>query len=175
MSRLSFSPATQPRCSHVNMSENLLKPSVLVVEDEPTNALIAETICRRAGFEVEAVSNGAEALKRLEARRFDVALVDVQMPVLDGLDFAEPGPQLAFVIPPGFADGDARRRAAQNGRQCKDPALALLGLRDGHGAVAIPAKQRSRRVAAGQNVGGAFVARLCIDLSREFAPAADAR
>jgi CheY-like chemotaxis protein len=71
------------------MSEFQPKPSILVVEDEPTNALIARMICQKFGCEVEDARNGLEALGWLGRRRFDVALVDVQMPVMDGLSFAQ--------------------------------------------------------------------------------------
>jgi CheY-like chemotaxis protein/HPt (histidine-containing phosphotransfer) domain-containing protein len=59
---------------------------VLLVEDHPINQELAVTILRRAGIEVEIANNGREALQKLEKNRFDVVLMDIQMPVMDGLE-----------------------------------------------------------------------------------------
>src|SRR5258708_33894532 len=57
----------------------------LLVGDNPINQRVAQLYLDRAGCEVVSCSNGQEALAALEARRFDLALMDVQMPVMDGL------------------------------------------------------------------------------------------
>jgi PAS domain S-box-containing protein len=59
---------------------------VLLAEDHPTNQVLVVTILRRAGIEVEIANNGREALQRLEKGRFDLVFMDVQMPVMDGLE-----------------------------------------------------------------------------------------
>ena len=46
-------------------------------------------ILREAGVFAEVVENGREAIRRLEAQDFDLVLMDVQMPVMDGLTAAE--------------------------------------------------------------------------------------
>ena len=58
---------------------------VLVAEDNPVNQMIAETILSQAGCAVVSVDNGSKALERWKAEPFDVVLMDVHMPVLDGL------------------------------------------------------------------------------------------
>jgi PAS domain S-box-containing protein len=58
---------------------------ILVAEDNETNRRIALHILTKAGHEVVAVSNGAEAVRALGAGSFDVVLMDVQMPEMDGL------------------------------------------------------------------------------------------
>jgi len=58
---------------------------VLLAEDNPVNQEVAGELLRRAGLVVEAAADGAEALERLRAGRFDAVLMDVQMPGLDGL------------------------------------------------------------------------------------------
>ena len=58
---------------------------VLLVEDNPINQRVAQVYLDRAGCEVVSCSNGREALLALETRRFDLVLMDVQMPVMDGL------------------------------------------------------------------------------------------
>ena len=60
--------------------------AVLLVEDNPTNQRVAQLFLERAGCEVSMAADGVEALAALEARRFDIVLMDVQMPVMDGLE-----------------------------------------------------------------------------------------
>jgi CheY-like chemotaxis protein len=62
--------------------------SVLVVDDHPVNLEFAAEALRRLGHSVATAANGAEALRLLQARSFDVALVDVQMPEMDGFEVA---------------------------------------------------------------------------------------
>ena len=63
-----------------------LAASVLVVEDNPVNRLLAEEILRQAGCRVTCVEDGSQALKALASQRFDVVLMDCQMPVMDGYE-----------------------------------------------------------------------------------------
>ncbi|WP_374570726.1 ATP-binding protein [Phenylobacterium sp.] len=58
---------------------------VLLAEDHPTNQKVVQLILQSMGVEPEIVENGVQALERLAAGRFDVVLMDMQMPELDGL------------------------------------------------------------------------------------------
>ncbi len=58
---------------------------VLVAEDHPTNQKVVELILESVGVTPTIVENGALALAALKAERFDVVLMDMQMPELDGL------------------------------------------------------------------------------------------
>jgi signal transduction histidine kinase/CheY-like chemotaxis protein len=60
--------------------------SVLAAEDNPVNQQVLRRMLERLGHELVLVSNGVEALAQAKARPFDVALFDVHMPELDGLD-----------------------------------------------------------------------------------------
>ena len=60
--------------------------TVLLVEDNATNRRVAELFLERAGCEVVLAVDGAEAIALLEKRRVDLVLMDVQMPVMDGLE-----------------------------------------------------------------------------------------
>ena len=58
---------------------------VLVVDDEAAVRRSIERVLSVAGFQVTAVSDGARALQKLEADVFDLLIVDVYMPDMDGL------------------------------------------------------------------------------------------
>jgi PAS domain S-box-containing protein len=57
---------------------------VLVAEDNPVNQMLAARMLEKQGHSVVVVGNGREALAALETQRFDVVLMDVQMPEMDG-------------------------------------------------------------------------------------------
>lgn len=59
---------------------------ILVVEDTEVNQKVLATILTRKGFLVEIARNGREALEAMERQSYDLVLMDVQMPVLDGLE-----------------------------------------------------------------------------------------
>lgn len=59
--------------------------SVLVAEDNPVNQRVIGMMLDALGAEVTMVADGAEALAQVQARRFDLILMDMMMPVMDGL------------------------------------------------------------------------------------------
>ena len=59
---------------------------VLVADDNNTNQLVALGILKKFGVRADAVANGAEALDALSTIPYDLVLMDVQMPVMDGLE-----------------------------------------------------------------------------------------
>jgi signal transduction histidine kinase/ligand-binding sensor domain-containing protein/CheY-like chemotaxis protein len=61
---------------------------VLVVEDQPLNREVANGMLTSLGLRVETANDGQEALARLEKERFDLVLMDCEMPVMDGLTAA---------------------------------------------------------------------------------------
>ncbi len=58
---------------------------LLLVEDDPINQEVATDLLRSRGFAVDVAENGAIALDRAAAVQYDAILMDVQMPVMDGL------------------------------------------------------------------------------------------
>jgi CheY-like chemotaxis protein len=58
---------------------------VLVVEDNVVNQRLAQRVLQKQGHTVVVAGNGREALHALSGQRFDVVLMDVQMPEMDGL------------------------------------------------------------------------------------------
>ena len=68
----------------MNSSES--RPArILVVEDNIVNQKVVSTMLRRGGYEVVVANHGQEALECLEAREYDLVLMDLQMPVMDGI------------------------------------------------------------------------------------------
>jgi len=60
--------------------------AVLVAEDNAVNLKFALKLLERAGYRVSVANNGKEAVSLWEANSFDLVLMDVQMPEMDGLD-----------------------------------------------------------------------------------------
>ncbi|MEM9062562.1 MAG: response regulator [Pseudomonadota bacterium] len=70
--------------------------NILLAEDNPTNQLVAVQMLESLGATVTLAHDGAEALEILQDRAFDVALIDIEMPRLSGIDLlrtlrADPG------------------------------------------------------------------------------------
>jgi hypothetical protein len=59
---------------------------VLVTDDNAINRKVAKLFLTTAGLEVAEACNGAEALAKLGSERFDIVLMDIHMPVMDGVE-----------------------------------------------------------------------------------------
>ena len=72
------SPATQA-------TQNLSTVRILVTDDNPINLAVARAVLEAVGAKVETAGDGAEALGRLRIEAFDLVLMDVNMPRMDGI------------------------------------------------------------------------------------------
>ncbi len=68
-----------------NLLATIAGARILLVEDNELNQEVASELLRDAGFEVEIAGNGQVALDRLAQAPYDLVLMDIQMPVMDGL------------------------------------------------------------------------------------------
>lgn len=60
--------------------------SILLAEDNPVNQKVAMSMLRRLGYRADVAANGLDVLQALERQHYDVVLMDVQMPEMDGLE-----------------------------------------------------------------------------------------
>ncbi len=77
-------PASSPAHSHNETLATLYHGHVLVVEDNAINQMVAQRFLERLGCKVGIAANGAEAVHACAQTRFDLILMDLQMPVMDG-------------------------------------------------------------------------------------------
>jgi two-component system, sensor histidine kinase RpfC len=101
-------------------SSSLLK--ILVAEDNATNQKVLRKLLERAGHNAYVVANGEEALDALEQSKFDIAIVDMQMPIMGGIEVAKffrfvdrKLPRMPFVILTANATTDAMEECKQAG------------------------------------------------------------
>ncbi|MEZ4293763.1 MAG: ATP-binding protein [Polyangiaceae bacterium] len=94
--------------------------SVLLAEDNPVNQLVLSAMLQKLGQRVTVAGDGGEALRLLTERTFDLAIMDMRMPVMDGADVvrrlrardAEPRLQIVALTASATADQQAEFRAA---------------------------------------------------------------
>ncbi|MBK8167890.1 MAG: response regulator [bacterium] len=82
----SKAPASERRVQTLAASRPPLR--LLVAEDNPVNQKLVVSLLRKWGHTVTLTEDGGQALSALYAESFDLALLDLQMPVLDGIDVA---------------------------------------------------------------------------------------
>ncbi len=78
--------ASQPILTRYSLEENRRSSAhLLLAEDNKVNQKVASKMLDRMGYKVTCVGDGQQAIDELKKTRFDAILMDVQMPVLDGL------------------------------------------------------------------------------------------
>lgn len=96
--------------------------SVLVADDNETNRRVIDQILVRAGHSPVVVRNGEEALDMLEQRRFDIAILDMNMPDMSGIDVFRtyqftrlPGVALPFIMLSADVSQDLQKECLNTG------------------------------------------------------------
>ncbi|WP_298778101.1 response regulator [uncultured Polaribacter sp.] len=63
---------------------NFKGKSVLLIEDNQINVMVGKQILEKVNFKVEVANNGLEAIDMVKEKHFDILLMDIQMPIMDG-------------------------------------------------------------------------------------------
>jgi len=94
------------------------KKRILVIDDDVNILRVFRRILEKEGYIVETVETGKEALKKIHKEKFNVCLVDVRLPDMDGiellLDIAET-PETIKIIVTGFSSEEVEKKAAHYG------------------------------------------------------------
>jgi two-component system, sensor histidine kinase len=72
---------------------------ILVAEDNPMNQLLIQTILKKEGAGYDMVENGKELLELIDVRKYDLILMDIQMPVMDGVTAAQELRKRGYTVP----------------------------------------------------------------------------
>ncbi len=92
---------------------------ILVAEDSPTQAVVIRGLLTGAGFEVEMVHNGVEALAAIQQAAPAAVLTDLDMPQMNGLDLVvavrQKHPQIPVILMTAFGSEEIAVQALQNG------------------------------------------------------------
>jgi PAS domain S-box-containing protein len=81
-----LSPAEAVVEAELEIADVSLTGRVLIAEDNPTNQLIIAAVLDKYGLRVDVVSNGVEAVNAVRTIPYDLVLMDMQMPEMDGLE-----------------------------------------------------------------------------------------
>ena len=77
--------AVRSNVESIGDGELLTNPHILIVDDNATNRVVAQALCEMFGCTSETAEDGVEALEAVQERRFDLVLMDIKMPRMDGV------------------------------------------------------------------------------------------
>lgn len=84
--RTEVEAATRANVEHLGgESDRANMPHILIVDDNATNRVVAQALCEMFGCTSETAEDGVEALEAVQERRFDLVLMDIKMPRMDGV------------------------------------------------------------------------------------------
>lgn len=97
----------------------MLKDKILVADDEPSMREFLEIMLKKEGYKVSLASNGEEVVKWIENDLFDLVLLDIRMPKLDGLSALKKiktiAPETIVIMITAFASADTAIKAMKEG------------------------------------------------------------
>ena len=95
------------------------KKRILVVEDDAEMRSLLKDFFEEDGFEIDSVSNGSEAFRKIAREPFDLIITDIRMPGLTGLDIL-PGirklqPEAPIIVITAFGSEEVQQKAFERG------------------------------------------------------------
>ena len=94
------------------------EPHILIVDDNATNRVVAQALCEMFGCTSECAEDGLEAVEAVKNRHFDLILMDIKMPRMDGVQATR-----AIRAHAGPGEGHADRGADRQRRSGRRQAL----------------------------------------------------
>ena len=114
--------AVRSNVESIGDGELLTNPHILIVDDNATNRVVAQALCEMFGCTSETAEDGVEALEAVQERRFDLVLMDIKMPRMDGVQATQairaldgPVSAIPIVALTANADPDDARRYVEIG------------------------------------------------------------
>jgi len=81
------------------LSVPVLSGRILYAEDNPVNQKLVAMLVKKTGAELTLVENGKEAVEQVESNDFDLVLMDIQMPVMNGVDAIKAIREKGYTLP----------------------------------------------------------------------------
>ena len=95
------------------------KSKILVIDDEPGIREFLEIMLHKSGYLVETVADGLKAIDKIESNLFDLAIVDIQMPVMNGIEVLkkinEKSPETSVIMITAYASHETAIEAMKLG------------------------------------------------------------
>jgi CheY-like chemotaxis protein len=119
--RPGHAPPTEPPRAQAFTVADLPALRILVAEDTPVSAMVIRTMLQRLGHGVRVTADGRQAVTAFAEEEFDLVFLDIQMPVMDGLDAAREirrhprGAEVAIVALSALATEADRENARASG------------------------------------------------------------
>ncbi len=96
---------------------------ILLAEDNEINQYLVEVLLKKKGYQVSTVSDGSYALEVMEEQKFDLILMDIQMPIMDGYEATrrirlkekETGEHIPIIALTAYAMQGDKKRALESG------------------------------------------------------------
>ncbi|MHC4376718.1 MAG: sensor histidine kinase [Planctomycetota bacterium] len=136
----------RPEAEAPSGERDLAHLRVLVAEDHPINQRVALALLGRLGVQAEVAADGVEALQAVESGAFDVVLMDLAMPRMDGFEAAEriqalaldPRPSIVACTFGGPARSPGARRASPGGGLNEEALLSAVKRRGAPEVLPVP-------------------------------------
>ncbi len=120
---LSYEKAVKQRETALQSGENLSIGTtnfyVLIVDDNKINQIVTQNILKKKGYTCNIASNGMDAIKMLKEEQFDLVLMDINMPEMNGLEATKVvrtfNPSIPIIALTAVEEGEIRKQALSVG------------------------------------------------------------